>query len=118
MRKRIQEVDKGIVVDQNKTNPPIESSAARLHEPGQDSNKSIVQTDHPKDRPSWVTVATKTTNATTTTRSTSAKAASSAVNSNAETRITAKTEATSSEFGKIFKKLEEIDKKIAGKSYG
>ena len=115
-----------VVLDQNEVTgviaplSQVESSVAGLHEPCQASNlgnKTIAQRkDHPKitSPPSWVTVAKRTTtNATTTRSATSAKP-----DKNAETRISTKTEVTGSDFGKLFKKIENIEKRLAEKGYG
>ena len=89
-----------------------------LHEPRQESILSITSTaqDHPTitSQPSWVTVVKKTsTNTSSSTRSTSAKA----VQSKVEIPVTAKTNVTSQDFGKLFKKIEELEKRLAGTGY-
>ena len=114
---RIREAEKksDIVVGQN-----IPSSELGLRETQQDSKTTAP--DHPPnqiDKACWVTMAKKTTtNTTSSAPATSAKAVSAAAKSNAEMRIAAKTETTGSEFGKLVKKVEELEKKLAGKGYG
>ena len=102
-------------------------SAAGRNEPRQDSDLSIETTaqssDHPSitsttSNPSWVTVVKKTStnigSATgSSTRSTSAKA----VQSKVEIPITAKTYVTSQDFGRLFKIVEDLGKKVAGTGY-
>ena len=115
-----------VVVDQ-KTIPVDEApllqvdTVARLHEPSQVSNLEVKTTaqskDHPSitpipPKPSWVTVAKRTTTNATTRSTTSSKAALSEDRSTAETQITARTQKTSTDFGKIFKKLDEPDAKL------
>ena len=120
------EKNSDIVVDQNKI--PVDDApllqvdtVTGLHEPSQVSSLEVKPTAQdvlitPKitptpPKPSWVTVC-KNTTTNATRSSTSSKAVSTAGQLKAEMPITTRTDKTSLDFGKIFKKLEEMDKKI------
>ena len=120
------------MVDQNTipgdSAPPNQvDSVSGLNEPRQVSSLSSTSTAQdvlitPKitptpPKPSWVTVC-KNTTTNATRSSTSSKAVSTAGQSKAEMPITTRTDKTSVDFGKIFKKLEALEKKIDEKSHG
>ena len=124
----IKEADKNILVDQNTPQghlaplPQVDSEGG-LHEPAQGSRLEDYTTaqskkDQPPDhKPSWVEVTKKTTTNASTIRS----APSSSVTSpkpNAEMHISARTETTGNDFGKIFKRLADLEKKVAKGGYG
>ena len=114
----IQEADKNIgkdiLVDQNTP----QSNLAPIQAPIQD-HKSTAHNDQPpdQDRPSWVEVTKKTTtNAST--RSAPSSGSATPPKLKVEIPISAKTETTSNDFGKLFKRIEDLEKKVAKNGYG